>query len=610
MPREKRSYPPIGDYAVLGDTRTFALVSRQGSVDWLCLPDIADASVFGALLDRSNGGYLEIFTDSAANLTRRYVDTSNVLETRVETADGIFTIVDFMSLNPQGTAGPLEPERELIRIVEAVEGKPAISLSYCPRPGYGKKPALRKRGALGWSIEQGGALILFRTDLHVDDDTTDHVEGCECLSAGERRYVSVSFCRRDIGIIPSLGAESERKREETEAWWREWSGQMRYSGRFRPAVDRSLAVLRLLSISQTGAVAAAATTSLPEWIGAGRNWDYRYCWMRDAYFVLTAFMETGFPQEAQAYFTWLMHATQRDTPKIRPVYDLYGRRNLNERTIGEFEGYRNSAPVRVGNGAAGQLQLDSYGSVILAACEFVKGGGHFGASEATRLTDFADTVCRQWQEPDNGIWEIRGGRMHHCYSKAMCWAALDGVLRLREDDMLRCDHQRIAATRDRIHAAIMEKGWNERRGAFTGAFGADHLDASVLLLPKLGLIAADHPKMIATFDRIEEELTDGPFVWRYAQGVDGMPGAEGSFLACGFWAAEYLALRGDVDLASRRMSALIESANDLLLFAEEYDPSSQSMLGNFPQGFSHAALVHAAMTLDRADRDIKASFHA
>lgn len=592
-------YRPISDYAVIGDTQTVALVSIRGSIDWCCFPEIGGPPLLAGILDRQSGGCFFLGGDAEAEASRRYLDEGPVLQTRFEAPEGTLVVTDFMHLRIGGLKGRLEPEREVVRIVEAIEGEPVVRLSFQPRNGYGNHAKLAERRGVGWVLQDGADLFQFRTDVKNRQRVTGEVVGGERLSAGEKRYASLSFCRRDIGIIPALGQESEEKKETTTSWWRQWGSQMAYDGPFRAEVERSLCTLRLLTNSQTGAVAAAATTSLPEWIGASRNWDYRFCWMRDAYLVLAAFMRAGMAAEAEGYFRWLMHATQLDTPELKPVYDVYGRSTPDERIAENLEGYCISAPVRFGNAAAGQLQLDGYGSVILAACDLVRGGGRMGASEASRLRQFGQTVCRQWNLPDNGIWEMRNGRMHHCYSKAMCWAALAGLLWLNDQGVVDCERAQLEKVRDAIKDAIFREGWNEARGAFTGAFGADHLDASVLLLPKLGLIRADDPRMIATFEKIDQELSDGPFVWRYPPELDGSGSPEGSFVACGFWAAEYLALRGDREAATRRIVLLMEAANDLLLFSEEYDPKSGTMLGNLPQGLSHAALVHAALAVEQ-----------
>ena len=606
-------YPPIGDYALIGDTRTAALVCKAGNIEWLCLPDFDSGAVFARILDRLNGGHLSIAPTQDARTSRRYLDHTAILETRFEVADGSFRVTDLMDLAPSGTDGTVQPERELIRIVEVLEGEPEIAFTFEPRLDYGGKAVkLRERGKLGWTLQKGADFYLLRTDFTAARQGIATVGGTERLQKGERRHVSFSFCRRDIGVIPGLGSECEEKLAANRAWWSDWAGRCRSSGPFADQLVRSLVTLRQLTFSQSGAVIAAPTTSLPEAIGGTRNWDYRYCWLRDSYFILDGFIEAGYPAEAQAYFDWLMHATQLTAPELRVLYDIYGGTDLPERELDTLEGYARSAPVRDGNGAADQLQLDVYGSVVRAALAFVRGGGSFGRSEAKRLRGFGDVVRRQWTCPDNGIWEIRGGRLHHTYSKAMCWAALDGILQLQRESMVDCDVAALESERDAIRMAVESHGWNEKRGAFVGAFGEEWLDASVILLAKTGFIDPADPRMTATFERIEEELAKGPFVWRYRHGVDGFDSREGAFLACSFWMCEYLALRGDVAAAEARMQALLPAGNELGLFAEEYMPADDGssggngngsggrMLGNFPQAFSHAALVSAALAIERA----------
>lgn len=601
-PTGLHDYPPLEALAMIGDLRTIALVGRGGAIEWLCLPDIGSASIFASLLDRVNGGSLLVGPADGGRGTRCYTDGTAILQSRFETEQGCFTVTDFLHLFPRDGRGTTEPERELIRIVEVVEGTPEIRFHYEPRPEYALADIrLQQRGKLGWTFQYGADLTLLRTDIACSQQG-QRLEGTERLRAGERRYVSLSFCRRDIGVIPTLGAESERKRTESEEWWRGWIDQCCYCGPFRDAVRRSLVTLRQLTMSQTGAVVAAATTSLPEQLGGTRNWDYRFCWLRDAYFVLAAFIRSGFEMEAKAYFNWLMHATQIDAPRLGVVYDIFGRGDLTERTLPTLEGYCRSGPVRVGNAAHDQLQLDSYGSVIRAAAEYLEGGGDFGRSESRRLRQFGDVVCSAWTNPDNGIWEMRRGRLHHSYSKAMCWSALDDLLALEAAGRIRLRRERYELVRDQIRESF-EEAWNPGLGAFAGAYGEDFLDASALLLPKIGIVAADDPRMIATFERIDERLSDGPFVWRYSHEIDGVGGPEGAFLACGFWAAEYLAMLGETGEAERRLRALVEVSSDVGLLSEEYDPGDRRLLGNYPQAFSHAALINAAMALETARKE-------
>ena len=589
-------FPPIGNYALIGDMQACALVSRSGSVDWLCLPNIADPPLFSGVLGRW-GGRFRIWAEGDWTVEQEYLDDTPILRTRFIQEAASFCVTDFLALRTEGLGGPIEPERELLRIVEVETGSPKVAFSFEPRPGFGRDPRLQRRGRNAWACQHRADLILFRNDFSVLDADDRQVSGSEQLNAGEKRYFSLSFCRRDVGVIPGLGPECETKKNAAHDWWSAWLSQAELGGRFNEEVKRSLVALRLLTSRETGAVAAAPTTSLPEWIGAKRNWDYRYCWMRDAYFVLSAFIQYGFKNEASGYFNWLMHATEQDKPDLRPVYDIFGRSDLKEQEISRLEGYRNSAPVRIGNGASGQVQLDSYGSVILAARSLVEHGGSFGVSEARRLRGFVDTVCRRWREPDNGIWEMRQGRLHHLYSKAMCWAALDSALWLSDRSPLEINRNAVHAERAALEEVVCVSGWNEKRQAFTGALGREHLDASVLLLPKIGIIKADHPHMVATFERIDAELAKDPFVWRYDPAIDGHGSSEGAFVACCFWAVEYLAMAGRMEEAVTRLQTLIGAAGDLGLWSEEYDPETGDMLGNMPQGLSHAALLHAVRAI-------------
>lgn len=598
---DRSCFPPISEYALIGDMQACALVSSSGSIDWLCLPNIADPPLFSGLLGRW-GGRFRICPDGDCAVEQGYLGETPVLRTRFIQGKNCFSVTDFLTLRTEGLDGPIEPERELLRIVEVESGTPSVAFHFEPRPGFGNEPRLERRGRNAWACQHEADLILFRNDFVTLDADDRHVSGLEQLEAGDKRYFSLSFCRRDIGVIPGLGPECEAKKEAARDWWTAWLSQAELCGSFDKQVKRSLVALRLLTSRETGAVAAAPTTSLPEWIGGQRNWDYRYCWMRDAYFVLSAFMQHGYENEASAYFNWLMHATEQDKPDLRPVYDIFGRSNLKEKEISQLEGYRNSAPVRTGNGASAQVQLDSYGSVMLAARSFVDHGGTFGASEARRLRGFVETVCRRWREPDNGIWEMRQGRLHHLYSKAMCWSALDSALWLADRSLLRLNRDAVCAERAALEEVVCRSGWNEDRGAFTGAIGCEHLDASVLLLPKIGIIRADHPRMVATFEKIDAELSKGPFVWRYDPSVDGHGSPEGAFVACCFWAVEYLAMAGRLEEALTRIRSLTGVPGELGLWSEEYDPDAGEMLGNMPQGLSHAALLHAVRAIDEAHK--------
>lgn len=603
QPGTEQGYPPINDYALIGDTRTAALVSQQGSIDWCCLPDFDSPSVFAAVLDRFNGGRLRVGPVEEAEVQRRYIDGTPVLETRFRTRTGTLKLTDFMPMI-EGAQREIEPERQIVRMLEVEDGEVEVELIFAPRPGYASgTPRLRRRGRIGWTFEWGASFHLLRTDLHVEQTVGGRLEGRTRLAAGETAYVSFSFTCRDIGVIPRLRTESEHKRDRTLDWWEGWSSRIAYDGPYADVVHRSALALRLMTFSQSGAVVAAPTSSLPESMGGARNWDYRYCWLRDAYFLLRSFLGLGLTAEADAFFNWLLHATQLTRPQLGLLYGLYGGTKLTEHILPQFEGYRRSGPVRRGNSAAEQLQLDVYGSVVVAVHGYVeKGGGPLEPSDKRALIGFGERICEIWREPDDGIWEFRGPRRHTTYSKVMCWAGLDCLLRLDEEGLIDAPAERFRTEAHLLKETILREAWSDERQAFTGAFGWDFLDASVLEMPRLKIIDACDPRMKSTFEQIEKALGHGPLLRRYEHGSDPWASQEGAFGICGFWAAEYLAQCGRVDEARARFEALLGCGNDLGLFAEEVDPETGDALGNFPQALTHCGVINAALAIDAAER--------
>jgi GH15 family glucan-1,4-alpha-glucosidase len=601
LPHRRDGYVPIADYAVIGDTRTVAVVARDGSLDWLCLPNIDDASVFAALLDCERGGRFFVGPPAKAQVTRRYLANSAILVTRTATSEGVLQVTDFMPVAVRDAGSPLEPARRVVRMVEALEGKPRVAVHYAPRPDYANVvPQLRQRGRRSWVMADGRDFLLLQSEIALAEASRGTLVGEERLQAGERRILSLSFVRNGIGVVPPAGEACERERDSTLRFWQDFCARIAYDGPFREAVIRSMVTLRLLTFSLSGAVVAAPTCGLPEAVGGTRNWDYRYCWLRDAAFILHSFLALGLEEEGQAFFRWLMHATQLTAPRLQTLYSIFGRTDVSERTMQSLEGYCRSAPVHLGNGAQSQLQLDAYGAMLTSALIYVEHRQTLGVSEQHRLKGFGDVVRRDWTLPDNGLWEMRGSRQHTTYSKVMCWAALDALVKLCERKAMRADPAPYAHEREVIRDAILTRGWNETRGAFTGAFGHDYLDASLLLMPRLGVLSADDPRMVATFEAIDKELGHGAQVRRYRDGLDGFSSTEGTFTVCGFWAADYLARRGDTKAAQDRIEALIALANDLLLMSEEIDANTGALLGNFPQGFSHTGLVGAALALAEA----------
>lgn len=602
LPLRTARYAPIADYGLIGDTHAAALIARDGAIDWLCLPDMHDESLFAEMLDRERGGCFFVGARHDARTTRRYLPSSPVLETLHETADGILRVTDFMPIPRDGRQRQVAAARRLIRLVEAVEGQPELSVRFTPRPRYGEVlPNLRQRGTGVWTMTGGRDFLAVHTDVALERTSHGTLSARTRLATGERRTLAMSFCRSDIGVLMPLdGCRAELK--ATLEWWHDVCSTCTHDGPFHDAVLRSFITLRLLTFSQSGAVLAAATTSLPEAVGGTRNWDYRYCWLRDSSFILGSFLDLGYKDEGEAFFRWLIHATQLTAPRLEVFYDVFGHTLVPERTRNALEGWRGSGPVRTGNGAQGQLQLDVYGEIANSALLYAKSGGELDFAQRRRLKEFADVVCQSWTLPDNGMWEMRDERRHHTYSKAMCWAALDSVLRLCELGHLKLDTTRLARERDAIRTSILTHGVSPTENTLTGAYGHDYMDAALLLLPRTGLIAANDPLMVATFERIERDLSHGAQVRRYPVGMDGFASTEGTFTACGFWAADYLARRGDIEAARTRIAALLNNANDLGLMSEETDPETGEMLGNFPQAFSHGGLIRAVATLERQEQ--------
>lgn len=594
-------YPPIDGYALIGDCRTAALISRDGSIDWLCWPHFSSPSLFAALLDHRRGGHFAVRPVNHYTVTRRYVGPTAVLETIFHTTTGALRVTDSMPIMRCGrTADTLEPERELLRRIDVLQGNVEIDIQYVPRPDYARRlPRLRSRGALGWMCLDRNSAVNLHSDIKLA--ATPDQSGLQAritLTQGERRYLSLCFVDSDIAVIAPLGAHAEKRLQATLEWWVQWANDCRYRGRYRDVVIRSAITLKLMTYHLSGAVVAAPTTSLPEAVGGIRNWDYRYCWLRDASFVIDAFMDLGYLLEANAFLGWLLHATALTRPQLQVMYGIYGENKLTERTLDHLEGYRHSRPVRIGNGAHDQLQLDTHGNVVLAACEFVERGGRLQREEVRLLRQLGETVCATWQQPDHGIWEIRGGPRHHTYSKLMCWVALDRLLHLHESGHIRVPVDKFKTERAAIARAIETRGYNPALGAYSGFFDEAVPDASLLLMPRHGFCAADDPRMRATFACIERALGDGPLHYRLPRGADRLPGDEGAFLITSFWSVEYLARSGEPERARERFERLLDYMNDVGLYGEEVDVASGQALGNFPQAFSHVGLILAALCVD------------
>jgi len=602
LPIADPSYPPIADYAAIGDGRSVALVSRAGAIEWLCLPHFSAPSVFAAILDRDGGGVFAIVPEEACTSTRRYVDDTNVLETTFRTSTGVVRVTDFMPM--PADAQRLEPMREVLRIVEGIEGSVAIRVIIDPRPDYGRgRTRSRRAGANGWRWTWGNELLTLETDAQLPKSFDTPIT----IAAGSKYSFSLCYAKGDIGCSPPLGAASDRRLASTLAWWTQWSGRCSYEGPYRSEVIRSALALKLMTYTLSGGVIAAPTTSLPETLGGNRNWDYRYCWMRDAALTMRAFTGLGFMAEARAFFAWLVHTTRLTRPKLQVLYDIHGRTDVPECELSHWEGYARSKPVRIGSGAATQLQLDTYGGVLSAALDFVRSGGQVQADEARVLTGFGRSVLELWEQPDNGIWEIRGGCRHYTLSKVWCWVALDCLLELQQRGIVKIDTARVEAGRAAIAAVIESRGFNTKLSSYAQTLDGDRVDASLLLMACLGYKDPNDPRMRGTYDHIRERLGRNGLLYRYESDVDGLPPGEGAFGICSFWAVDYLVGRGDVDAGRQQFEHMLSLANDVGLFAEEIDPEDGSQLGNFPQAFTHVGVIFAALSFARAERRRKES---
>ncbi|MEV3993552.1 glycoside hydrolase family 15 protein [Streptomyces sp. NPDC049837] len=596
--RRTRGYVSLREYAVLGDGRTAALVARDGSMDWLCLPDLDSPAVFGAVLDAARGGRFTLEPSVPYRVERRYLPGTNVLETTFRTSTGTVRITDALTLHDDAT---LTPARELLRRVEGLSGCVPLRWSVTPRFGYGThRTRITRRAGVPVATAGRDALAICAWEAGEPVCDSNAVSGHFTLAEGRRALLAMPFAHQEPLVLPAR-SECEARLDATCAAWRRWADDRPYTGRWRQAVMRSLLALKLLVYAPSGAVAAAVTTSLPEEIGGERNWDYRFSWVRDSAFTLAAFLRLGCPAEAHAYFWWLMHASQLTHPRMNVLYRLDGGHRTPEKTL-SWEGYRHSEPVRTGNAAVAQVQLDTYGELMQTAWQYAGAAGRLDADVARRLAELADLVCTVWQEPDAGIWEVRSPPRHFTQSKMMCWVALDRAADLAQRGLIPDRHlPRWNAARDDIAEFIENRCFSADRDSYVRSPGSDDLDAAVLLGHLYGYGGDDH-RMRATISALDRDLRHGPYVDRYS-GEDGLAGGEGAFLACSFWLAESLARTGSLAQAVELMDELVGLSNDVGLYSEEIDPVTGDFLGNLPQGLSHLALISAACAITAASKD-------
>lgn len=583
----------IEDYGFLSDTQTAALVGKNGSIDWLCMPRFDSAACFAKLLGDEENGFWKIApSGEVVRVKRAYRDHTLILETEFETADGCVRLIDCLPIRDEYP--------DVVRIVEGVEGRVKMSMELVIRFEYGS--------IVPWvQADDGGILAVAGPDaLLLRSDVKTYGEGFTTkadftVRPGEKKAFVLtwfpSYKKRPKAV------KSETSVARTERYWHAWARKFKAKHEWADDVRRSLMVLKGLTFAPTGGIVAAATTSLPELIGGARNWDYRFCWLRDATFTLYSLLDAGYIEEAVSWRDWLLRAIAGKTSQLQIMYGAAGERDLTELELPHLKGYEGSRPVRVGNAAVNQFQLDVYGEVVDTMHQARKAGMKSSKWGRQMMRLIIEFVVENWREPDEGIWEVRGGRRHFVHSKMMAWVALDRAVKTCRERGLRRDAERWGKVRDQIHRQVCRYGFDRELGAFTQSYGDKHLDASLLMMPLVGFLPPEDPRVVSTIEVIQRDLMVDDFVLRYRRDASntsaGLQPAEGAFLPCTFWLADCLHLIGRHDEAVKIFQRLLSLRNDLGLLAEEYDPRAKRMLGNFPQAFSHVALINTASNLTR-----------
>ncbi len=598
----------LSDYALIGDARSAALVGKNGSIEWCCLPEFHSPSIFAAILDREKGGYFSIDPVETYQSIQRYLPATNVVETHFKTEHGEARLIDaFVAMTEEQKRAALFPDHEILRVVEGVAGTVRMKVEYVPRIFYGKSaPVLNDNKKLGIQFSWKGNIFILLSTLETEQikvvtNGRDRAITEFYVQPGEQVIFSLSNSSQSPAIIPELKTTGWKRMQKTISFWRDWIAKCHYSGLYEEQVKRSAFALKLLCHAPSGAIVAAITTSLPEKSGGERNWDYRYCWLRDASFTTRVLIKLGFVEETHAYLNWILHATQLTRPKLQVVYSVFGHSKLKEETLDWLKGYKDSRPVRIGNGADGQFQLDVYGEVLDAVYTYSSLVKEFDRTTRKFILGLGEVICELWNQPDNGIWEIRSSRIHHTHSKVMAWVGLDRLIKLCEKyHWTEAPLKKWKHTARLIFDEVEQFGYNHNVNAYTRELKGSTLDASLLTFSLVNYCDASSFRMASTTQLIYERLSEKNLIYRYKAVDDGLSGKEGSFGICNFWLAENFAKSGRLDKAIEVFETMLKHSSPTGLLSEEIDPQTNELLGNYPQGFTHIGLINAALSINEA----------
>jgi len=595
----------LSAYCFIGNCRAAALVSRHGSIDWCCFPEFDSPAIFSALLDKKKGGYFSIAPFEKYQSVQHYIANTNVVETTYTTSNGKTTLTDaFVVATEAEKTKSLFPDHEILRVVTCTAGSVQFKLEYNPATYYGKfdtRLEQNKNTGIKFSWKENSCFLFSTLEAEKIKIINKKAIAFFTIRDGQSIIFSLSCSTQSPAILPEIISTGILRMQQTIQFWKNWTSQCNYKGVYEKWVKRSVLTLKLLSYAPSGAIIAAPTTSLPEEIGGERNWDYRYSWLRDASFTIRVLLKLGYEQEAHAYMNWILHATQLTHPKLQVVYSIFGEARLKEKRLDFLDGYRNSKPVRIGNGAYNQHQLDVYGDVLDAYFSYSNIVSEFDNISKKFIIGLGDMICKLWNEPDNGIWEIRSELLHHTHSKVMAWVGLDRLVKLSEK--YKWETPKIAIykkTKLMIKDTIEHAGFNTKLNSYISYFNGESLDATALLFPLVGYCEATSPRMISTVEAICKNLSNNNLIYRYRNIDDGVQGSEGSFGICNFWLVEYYAKSGKLIEAVKLFDYLLEHASPAGLMAEEINPESHEMLGNYPQGFTHIGLINAALSINEA----------